>query len=99
MMRPSCFETGPILRLTCHIAWKNAVLSETSPTCLVLTRQNTTAISRSKEQIMSIESGGYLLNSNADANIMKNSCSVLIKTREIRFIVNPRSSQATTPLK
>ena len=66
---PNLYNWRPADLVETAIAWKNAVLSETSPTCLVLTRQNTTAISRSQEQIMSIESGGYLLNSNADANI------------------------------
>lgn len=66
---PNLYNWRPADLVETAIAWKNAVLSETSPTCLVLTRQNTTAISRSQEQIISIESGGYLLNSNADANI------------------------------
>ncbi|NCU88964.1 MAG: transketolase, partial [Proteobacteria bacterium] len=47
----------------------NAVISESSPTCLVLSRQNTSAISRTKEQIDAIENGGYLIKEEGDATL------------------------------
>ena len=43
------------------IAWKNAVCSEKTPTCLIFSRQGTSAIERTTEQLKSINMGGYLL--------------------------------------
>ena len=45
------------------IAWKNAVCSEKTPTCLIFSRQGTSAIERTTEQLKSINMGGYLLES------------------------------------
>ena len=43
------------------IAWKNAVCAEKTPTCLIFSRQGTSAIERTTEQLKSINMGGYLL--------------------------------------
>ena len=43
------------------VAWKNAVCSKITPTCLIFSRQGTSAIVRTPEQISAIEMGGYLL--------------------------------------
>ncbi|MFL2710484.1 MAG: transketolase [Gammaproteobacteria bacterium] len=43
------------------IAWKNAVCSEKTPTCLIFSRQGTSAIERTTKQLKSINMGGYLL--------------------------------------
>ena len=43
------------------IAWKNAVCSEKTPTCLIFSRQVTSVIGRTTEQLKSINMGGYLL--------------------------------------
>ena len=51
------------------IAWKNAVDSKTSPTCLIFSRQGTSAIQRTQEHISSIQFGGYLLEENNDHKI------------------------------
>ena len=45
------------------IAWKNAVCSARTPTCLIFSRQGTSAIQRTTEQLKSINMGGYLLES------------------------------------
>ena len=51
------------------IAWKNAVDSKTTPTCLIFSRQETSAIQRTQELISSIQFGGYLLEENNDHKI------------------------------
>ena len=51
------------------VAWKNAVDSKTTPTCLIFSRQGTSAIQRTQEHISSIQFGGYLLEKNNDHKI------------------------------
>ena len=51
------------------VAWKNAVSSTTTPTCLIFSRQGTSAINRTSEQLSSIEMGGYLLEENDNPNM------------------------------
>ena len=43
------------------VSWKSAVSSQKTPTCLIYTRQGTSAIKRSPDQISMIDMGGYLL--------------------------------------
>lgn len=51
------------------VAWKNAVSSTTTPTCLIFSRQGTSAINRTSDQLSSIEMGGYLLEENDNPNM------------------------------
>ena len=51
------------------VAWKNAVKSKDSPTCLIFSRQNTSAITRNQNQIDNIDKGGYLIKENDNASI------------------------------
>jgi transketolase len=51
------------------VAWNNAVTSANIPTCLIFSRQNTSPITRSDDQIKAIENGGYLLSDQENANI------------------------------
>jgi transketolase len=51
------------------VAWNNAVTSANTPTCLIFSRQNTSPITRSDDQIKAIENGGYLLSDQENANI------------------------------
>ena len=51
------------------VAWNNAVTSANIPTCLIFSRQNTSPIIRSEDQIRAIENGGYLLSDQENANI------------------------------
>ena len=51
------------------VAWNNAVTSANTPTCLIFSRQNTSPIKRSEDQIRAIENGGYLLFDQDNANI------------------------------
>ena len=51
------------------VAWKNAVSSSKTPTCLVFSRQNTTPLSRTSDQIENINKGGYLLKEHNDPKL------------------------------
>ena len=51
------------------VAWKNAVSSTKTPTCLVFSRQNTSPISRTSDQIEGISNGGYLLKEHSEAQL------------------------------
>ena len=51
------------------VAWKNAVSSTNTPTCLVFSRQNTSPISRTSDQIEGISNGGYLLKEHSEAQL------------------------------
>ena len=50
-------------------AWKNAVSSKKTPTCLIFSRQGTSSINRTKEQLEEVDKGGYLLRSNENPSI------------------------------
>ena len=66
---PNLYNWRPADLVETSIAWKNAVISENSPTCLILSRQNTSAITREKGKINAIENGGYLIREEEDATI------------------------------
>ena len=51
------------------VAWKDAVSSTKTPTCLIFSRQGTSAIDRTPQQLNSIEMGGYLLKANDTTDI------------------------------
>ena len=51
------------------VSWKNAVTSKDAPTALIFSRQNTSPIARSNNQITDIEKGGYLLKEDGDAKV------------------------------
>ena len=51
------------------VAWKDAVSSTKTPTCLIFSRQGTSAITRTPEQLNSIQMGGYLLKANDTCDI------------------------------
>ena len=51
------------------VSWKNAVTSKDAPTALIFSRQNTSPIARSNNQITDIEKGGYLLKEDKDAQV------------------------------
>jgi len=80
---PNLYNWRPADLVETSIAWKNAVISETSPTCLVLSRQNTSAISRTKEQIDAIENGGYLIKEEDDATL-----SLIASGSELQLVLD-----------
>jgi transketolase len=80
---PNLYNWRPADLVETSIAWKNAVISETSPTCLILSRQNTSAISRTKEQIDAIEKGGYLIKEEHDATL-----SLIASGSELQLVLD-----------
>ncbi|MAD48636.1 MAG: transketolase, partial [Gammaproteobacteria bacterium] len=65
------------------VAWKNAVNSKDSPTCLIFSRQNTSAIPRNQNQIDNIDKGGYLVKENDNASI-----SLVASGSELQLILD-----------
>ena len=51
------------------VSWKSAVSSQKTPTCLIYSRQGTSAIKRSPDQISMIDMGGYLLQESDDLDL------------------------------
>ena len=51
------------------VAWKAAVSSNKTPTCLIFSRQGTVPIKRTSEQVSCIEMGGYLLEENEEPDL------------------------------
>ena len=51
------------------VSWKSAVSSQNTPTCLIYSRQVTSAIKRSPDQISMIDMGGYLLEESDDFDL------------------------------
>ena len=60
------------------IAWKEAIISKETPTCLIFSRQSTSPISRTPKKISMISMGGYLLeeNDNPDITIIASGSEV-----------------------
>ena len=60
------------------IAWKNAASSKSTPTCLIFSRQGTSSIERTPDQMPLISMGGYLLdtNENMDMTIIASGSEV-----------------------
>lgn len=69
------------------VAWKNAVTSENTPTCLIFSRQNTSPILRNDNQIKAIENGGYLLDDQDNANI-----TLIATGSELQLAIDAASS-------
>jgi len=80
---PNLYNWRPADLVETSIAWKNAVISESSPTCLVFSRQNTSAISRTIEQIDAIENGGYLIKEEDDATL-----SLIASGSELQLVLD-----------
>ncbi len=60
------------------VAWKEAIISKETPTCLIFSRQSTSSISRTPNKISMISMGGYLLeeNDNPDITIIASGSEV-----------------------
>ena len=69
------------------VAWRNAVTSENTPTCLIFSRQNTSPILRNDNQIKAIENGGYLLDDQDNANI-----NLIASGSELQLAIDAASS-------
>ena len=80
---PNLYNWRPADLVETSIAWKNAVISQNSPTCLILSRQNTSAMTREKGQINAIENGGYLIREEVDATI-----SLIASGSELQLVLD-----------
>ncbi len=75
---PNLVNWRPADLVETAVAWKEAVISKATPTCLIFSRQGTSAIQRNSEQLTEIHNGGYLLEScdNPDITIIASGSEV-----------------------
>ncbi len=75
---PNLVNWRPADLVETAVAWKEAVISTATPTCLIFSRQGTSTIQRNSEQLTEIHNGGYLLEScdNPDITIIASGSEV-----------------------
>ena len=76
------------------VAWKEAVSSKSTPTCLIFSRQGTSPISRSTEQISHIQKGGYLLETNPDPHL-----TIVATGSEVQLAIDAANELKTDSIK
>ena len=76
------------------VAWKEAVSSKSTPTCLIFSRQGTSPISRSTEQISNIQKGGYLLETNSDPHL-----TIVATGSEVQLAIDAANELKTNSIK
>ena len=76
------------------VAWKEAVSSKSTPTCLIFSRQGTSPISRSTEQISNIQKGGYLLETNLDPHL-----TIVATGSEVQLAIDAANELKTDSIK
>ena len=76
------------------VAWKEAVSSKSTPTCLIFSRQGTSPISRSTEQIYNIQKGGYLLETNPDPHL-----TIVATGSEVQLAIDAANELKTDSIK
>jgi len=76
------------------VAWKEAVSSQSTPTCLIFSRQGTSPISRSTEQISNIQKGGYLLETNSDPHL-----TIVATGSEVQLAIDAANELKTDSIK
>ena len=65
------------------VAWNEAVKSKKTPTCLIFSRQGTSAISRTEDQLSSINKGGYLIDESDNSDI-----TLIASGSEVQLIID-----------
>ena len=65
------------------VAWNEAVKSKKTPTCLIFSRQGTSAISRTEDQLSLINKGGYLINESDNSDI-----TLIASGSEVQLIID-----------
>ena len=76
------------------VAWKEAVSSQSTPTCLIFSRQGTSPISRTTEQISNIQKGGYLLETNSDPHL-----TIVATGSEVQLAIDAANELKTDSIK
>ena len=65
------------------VAWNEAVKSKKTPTCLIFSRQGTSAISRTEDQLSLINKGGYLIDESDNSDI-----TLIASGSEVQLIID-----------
>ena len=65
------------------VAWNEAVKSKKTPTCLIFSRQGTSAISRTEDQLSLINKGGYLIDESNSSDI-----TLIASGSEVQLIID-----------
>ena len=65
------------------VAWNEAVKSKKTPTCLIFSRQGTSAISRTEDQLSLINKGGYLVDESDNSDI-----TLIASGSEVQLIID-----------
>ncbi len=65
------------------VAWNEAVKSKKTPTCLIFSRQETSAISRTEDQLSLINKGGYLIDESDNSDI-----TLIASGSEVQLIID-----------
>jgi transketolase len=65
------------------VAWNEAVKSKKTPTCLIFSRQGTSAISRTEGQLSLINKGGYLIDESDNSDI-----TLIASGSEVQLIID-----------
>ena len=65
------------------VAWNEAVKSKKTPTCLIFSRQGTSAISRTEDQLTLINRGGYLIDKSDNPDI-----TLIASGSEVQLVID-----------
>ena len=65
------------------VAWNEAVKSKKTPTCLIFSRQGTSAISRTEDQLSLINKGGYLIDESDNSDI-----TLIASGSEVQLVID-----------
>ena len=65
------------------VAWNEAIKSKKTPTCLIFSRQGTSAISRTEDQLSLINKGGYLIDESDSSDI-----TLIASGSEVQLIID-----------
>ena len=65
------------------VAWNEAVKSKKTPTCLIFSRQGTSAISRTEDQLSLINKGGYLIDQSDNSDI-----TLIASGSEVQLVID-----------
>ena len=65
------------------VAWNEAVKSKKTPTCLIFSRQETSAISRTEDQLSLINKGGYLIDESDNSDI-----TLIASGSEVQLVID-----------
>ncbi|MDC3164469.1 transketolase [Gammaproteobacteria bacterium] len=65
------------------VAWNEAIKSKGTPTCLIFSRQGTSAISRTEDQLSLINKGGYLIDQSDNFDI-----TLIASGSEVQLVID-----------